>query len=350
MIRLDNISVRAGSFLLSDISLSVAEREYLVILGPTGSGKTVLLEAVAGLRPPHTGRIKADGKEITSLPPEKRGFAYVPQDYALFPFLDVTGNILFGIKARHRREEAVSRRLGELAHLLGITHLLTRQVTTLSGGEKQRVALARALITSPRMLLLDEPMASLDVRTAKYLRLELKRLHDELGITTIHVTHNLIEAEEMGDRIGVMNAGRLEQVGKPEEILFHPVNQTVSDFLGTPNILDCENCRPLGHGLTEVTCRDMSIVLPYHREDLRKIALFPQDIYISTSKPPGPELNRFTGVVSDIGIFSSVVRLQIEVGRNSLVSELPQDIYQELEITKGSEVYLILKLRSIKVY
>ena len=142
-----------------------------------------------------------------------------------------------------------------LADLLGITHLLDRDTRSLSGGEKQRVALARALAPAPRILLLDEPLSSLDVQTSKYLRLELRRIHQELGVTTIHITHNHMEAEELADRMAIMSNGKIEQVGKPQEIFFSPETEAVSDFIGSLNILECDSCRQLVPGLIEVDCR-----------------------------------------------------------------------------------------------
>ncbi len=347
MIRLVGVSLKLGQFLLKDMSLEVAEGEYVVILGPTGAGKTVLLEAIAGLHRIRQGEVWIDGENVTRLPPEKRRIGYVPQDYALFPFLDVMGNIAFGI---NRNDVRARGQVDLLVSLLGLGHLLTRGVKKLSGGEKQRVAIARALATSPRLLLLDEPMASLDVRTSKYLRLELRRLHDQLRITTIHVTHNLIEAEEMADRIALIDSGGLEQLDSPKEILFHPRTEAVADFLGTPNILVCDDVKQLGHGLVEALCGDLSVVLPHGGKEIQKIALFPQDIYVSKTRPPGPDLNRFKGVVRKIFPHPSVVRLTIAVGTQCLVTELPRDIFEELEIDVGQEVFLILKLRSLKVY
>jgi ABC-type Fe3+/spermidine/putrescine transport system ATPase subunit len=203
---------------------------------------------------------------------------------------------------------------------------------------------------APKMLLLDEPMGSLDVKTAKFLRLELKRFHEELGITTIHVTHNLVEAEEMAERMAIMNIGKIEQIGTPERVFFYPQSPFVSDFIGTPNILDCDHCNDLGHGLMEAVCGGVPIILPYQGEAVRKIALLPREIYVTARKPPGPGLNRFRGLVTDIAPFSSLMKLKIRVQELNLVAELPQDIFEEMDIKTGQEVFVILKLRSLKVH
>ena len=351
MIEIKDLSLHLGNFSLRNTDLTVDDGEYFVVLGPTGAGKTVLIECLAGLHRIRRGEIWIDGKNVTCLPPEERKIGYVPQDYALFPFLNVAENITFGLRAKNtQKNKTVKEKLETMAHLVGISHLLNRDVRTLSAGEKQRAALARALATSPKVLLLDEPLSSLDVRTSKYLRLELRRFHEELGITTLHVTHNLMEAEEMADRMVILNMGRLEQVGTPEEVFFYPQSETVSDLIGTPNILDCSHYRPLGHGLMEAVCGGIPIILPYQGETVRRIALFPRDIYVSTSKPPGPELNRFEGVVTEIKPFSSLMRLRVQVGENNVVTELPKDIFEDMDIKVGQAVYLILKLRRLRVH
>ena len=257
---------------------------------------------------------------------------------------------MFGLGDKRGRRREIDLQVEKLAHLLGISHLLDRDVRTLSGGEKQRVALARALAPSPRTLLLDEPMGSLDVRTSKYLRLELKRLHAELGITTLHVTHNLLEARELADRLAILNLGRVEQVGTLDEVFFYPQNEAVTDFIGTPNILDVDHCTPLGHGLVEAVCKGMPIVVPYDEPQVKKIALSPRDIYISTTKPPGPQLNRFEGRITEIHPFSSLMQLKVEVGGNILLAELPKDLCEEMDIRIGQHVFLILKLRSLRTH
>jgi ABC-type sugar transport system ATPase subunit len=350
MIEIKNLSVHVGNFSLRDINLTIDDREYFVILGPTGAGKTVLIECLAGLHHFKKGEIWIDGTDITSVPPEQRGIGYVPQDYALFPFLNAAENIIFGLKTKHAPPEIINERVTTLAYLLHITPLLNRNVRTLSGGEKQRVALARALATSPRILLLDEPLSSLDVRIAKYLRLELRRLHEELGVATIHVTHDLIETEEMADRMAILNMGHVEQIGTPDEVFFYPQSETVSDLVGTPNILTCDQVKPIGHGLVEAMCGGMSIILPLQDGGIKKIALFPRDIYISATKPPGPELNRFRGVVTDIQPFSSLMRIKVHVEKNQLLAELPQDIFEEMDIKTNQEVFLILKLRRLRIH
>ena len=198
-----------------------------------------------------------------------------------------------------------------LADLLGISHLLDRDTRTLSGGEKQRVALARALAPAPRILLLDEPLSSLDVQTSKYLRLELRRIHQELGVTTIHITHNHMEAEELADRMAIMSAGKIEQVGKPHDIFFSPETEAVSNFIGSLNILNCDSCRQLVPGLMEVDCGGMRIILPHDEGAMQKIAISPRDVYVSDVLPPGPSVNRFKGMITTIDFNTTMAKLEI---------------------------------------
>jgi molybdate/tungstate transport system ATP-binding protein len=350
MIEVKELSMDLGEFHLKDVNLSIYDREYFVVLGPTGAGKTVLLECIAGLHRIKQGEIWMDGNEITRLTPEERNIGYVPQDYVLFPFLRVADNIAFGLKQIKYSKSGIQERVTMLANLTGVVHLLNRDTRSLSGGEKQRVALARALALSPRILLLDEPLGALDLQTAKYLRLELRRIHDELGITTIHITHDQTEAEEIADRIGILNLGVLEQVGGADEVFFYPKTESVTNFIGSPNILQCDRCHCLGQGLMEVDCRGLRIVLPHDGNSIERIALFPRDIYISDTQPPGPHMNRFTGTITEIKPSGTTVRLGLEVGANHLQAEIPSDIFEDMDLIVGKEVFLILKLRKIKVY
>ena len=350
MIEIKNLSMHLGSFSLTNTNLTIGDKEYFIILGPTGAGKTVLLECIAGLHRIKQGEIWIDDINATRLAPEERSIGYVPQDYVLFPFLNVVDNIAFGLKQAKYSKTDIEEKVKTLVNLMGISFLLHRDVRSLSGGEKQKVALARALAPSPKILLLDEPLSNLDLQTAKHLRSELRRFHRELGIAILHITHNQVEAEEMADRIAILNMGRLEQVGKPEEVFFYPANEVVSDFIGTPNILECEHCRSLGQGLMEVNCGRLSITIPHDGDTINRIALFPRDIYVSDTKPPGPEVNRFKGTITSIQSSTAVVRLGVRVGEKTLLAEMPYHVYEDMDLKVGKEAFVILKLRRIKVY
>lgn len=250
MIRLEGLHVAAGDFSLRVDELSVEKGEFLVFLGPTGSGKTVLLETLAGLRRPVSGRIWFGDRDVTEEPPERRRVGFVYQDYALFPHLSVAKNIAFGLSTGATRGRARGVRAGggepsggadqdraaALASLLGIEQLMDRYPDTLSGGEQQRVALARALAIEPEVLLLDEPLSALDRKTRRELRIELRRLHRELGATVLHVTHDLDEALVLGDRIAVLIDGDLRQIGTPEDVIRRPADGETARLLGMTNV------------------------------------------------------------------------------------------------------------------
>lgn len=245
MIRLEGLRVRAGRFSLGIDDLSIAPGEYVMVLGPTASGKTVLLETVAGLRRPQVGQVWFDDREVTGEPPEKRGVGLVYQDYALFPHLTVEQNISFGL--RWRREGRGARdeggRVRELAGSLGIGNLLDRYPEGLSGGEQQRVALARALAIEPEVLLLDEPLSALDGPTRQELQGELKRVHQETGATVLHVTHDLDEALALGGRMAVLIDGELRQMGDPGLVTRRPADVEVARLVGLVNIFAVTDVR-----------------------------------------------------------------------------------------------------------
>ncbi len=236
MVHIEQLGVAVGEFRLRDLTLDTAEHEYFVVLGPTGAGKTVLLECIAGLIRPDRGRVLLGGKDVTDLPPEQRRVGYLPQDYALFPHLTVRENLGFGLMVQKRQSE-IPAKLEHYASLLGIGHLLDRLPDRLSGGEKQRVALGRALAVDPGIMLLDEPLSALDVATRERIGDELRRIHDRTGITTIHISHNFAETLRLADRVALVRDGQLVQVGTPEEIMRQPQSRFAAEFVRSENIL-----------------------------------------------------------------------------------------------------------------
>jgi ABC-type sugar transport system ATPase subunit len=236
LIKLAGVSRVWPEFAIRDITLEVSEGQYLVIVGPTGAGKTLLLELLLGIHHPDQGRIFIGDKEVTGLPPEQRGIGMVYQDYQLFPHLDVARNLAFGLRYQQCDHAEARRRVDEVAELLGIQHLLHRYPYTLSGGEKQRVAIGRALVTQPRVLLLDEPLSALDRGTAARLRSELKSLHAAKKLTILHVTHDLSEARYMQGPIALIKEGRLDALGTADELLRRPPTVFAALFFGAVNL------------------------------------------------------------------------------------------------------------------
>lgn len=237
MFLVQDLSSQLGDFQLTDINLSIRPGEYRILLGPTGTGKTVLLETLAGLHPVQSGQVYLQGKNITHTAPECRNMGIVYQDYALFPHLTVFENIAFGLKIRKIPRKQKEQTVLEVAGFLKISHLLSRTPSHLSGGEAQRVALARTLALKPALLLLDEPLSAVDQLTGNHLRKELQRIHKELGQSILHITHNLQEAFLLGDTMTVMQNGKILQDGPPEEIYKRPATRLVAELLGMNNFL-----------------------------------------------------------------------------------------------------------------
>ena len=219
---------------LKGVSLVTQEGEFLTIVGPSGCGKTTLMRSIAGLETPTAGDVLLNGNVITPLPPRARNIAMVFQSYALYPHMSVGDNIAFPLKARGVPKAERDRLIRWAAGALGIEPLLQRRPARLSGGEKQKVALARAIVRKPSLFLFDEPLSSLDAQVRAVARTELRQLHDRTGVTTIYVTHDQIEAIGLGDRVAVMQAGVLRQLGSPRELYFEPANTFVASFIGTP--------------------------------------------------------------------------------------------------------------------
>jgi ABC-type Fe3+/spermidine/putrescine transport system ATPase subunit len=239
ILRLERVTKRFGeTTAVADLSLEVAPGELLTLLGPSGCGKTTTLRMIAGFESPTSGRILLDDQDLTRLPPQRRGFGMVFQNYALFPHLDVFENVAFGLKGKGTARAEIGRRVEEALALVDLQGYGKRKVQQLSGGQQQRVALARALAPEPRILLLDEPLSNLDAALRERTRAELRTLLERLGITAIFVTHDQEEAFELSDRIAIMQGGMLQQVGTPEALYLSPANPFVATFLGRANFLE----------------------------------------------------------------------------------------------------------------
>lgn len=231
---------------LNDVNLSVRKGEFVTILGPSGCGKTTLLRLIAGFQTASEGVITIAGKDITQTPPHKRPVNTVFQKYALFPHLNVFNNIAFGLKLKKLPGATIEKKVKQALRMVGMTDYEDRDVDSLSGGQQQRVAIARAIVNEPEVLLLDEPLAALDLKMRKDMQMELKEMHQKLGITFVYVTHDQEEALTMSDRVVVMNHGVIQQVGSPTDIYNEPVNAFVADFIGESNIIDgvmLEDCK-----------------------------------------------------------------------------------------------------------
>ena len=272
MLVVDDVTVRFdGRAALDGVGLEVADGEVVTVLGPSGSGKTTLLRVIAGLQHPASGRVQLEGRDVTDMPPHRRGIGLVFQDRALFQHRNVAENVAFGLRMRGDSRAQIEQRVRELLELVGLAGFEQRSIGGLSGGEQQRVALARALAPEPRVLLLDEPLGSLDRRLRDRLLEDLAALFDELAVTAVYVTHDHAEAFALGDRVAVMRAGAVVQTGTPDELWAKPADEDVARFLGLANVRQGSVVRPeavhvtraddaAANGVVEVAVRQGPIV------------------------------------------------------------------------------------------
>jgi multiple sugar transport system ATP-binding protein len=253
-VALENVDKIFGPVhVIKSVDLAIADDEFCVFVGPSGCGKSTLLRLIAGLEDASSGTIRIGGRDVTRLPPAQRGVAMVFQSYALYPHMKVADNITFGLKTAKTEKGETARRLQRAAKMLQLEHLLDRKPAQLSGGQRQRVAIGRAIVREPQVFLFDEPLSNLDAALRTQMRIEIGRLHKELGATMVYVTHDQVEAMTMADKIVVLNAGRVEQVGAPLELYHRPTNLFVAGFIGSPKMnLIRTRVAESGGGLTRV--------------------------------------------------------------------------------------------------
>ncbi|NPV47115.1 MAG: ABC transporter ATP-binding protein [Armatimonadetes bacterium] len=336
MIEVKDLHKALGEFSLHGVDLRVESGEYFVVLGPTGSGKTVLLECIAGLHRQDRGEIWLEGREVSALAPEQRNIGYVPQDYVLFPHISLQANIAFALNVRRRPPDEIEARVRELAELLHISHLLDRRPRTLSGGEQQRGALARALAPRPTLMLLDEPLSALDEGTRAELAGELRGLSGRLGTTIIHVCHNFDEALQLADRIAIIHGGRVLQVGTPGDVFRRPRSAFVARFVGAENIFPViqrdhrANVVTVGQSLPlQVTA------LPDHPSLLTMIR--PEEIMLRPADAPMPPFNSFHANLLEVEDRGRLMRLNLAGPLPLLVVMTPQ-AFRESGVAPGDQV------------
>ena len=350
MLKLKNIKKEYDDFKVENINLEIDSGEYFVILGPTGTGKTIILEIIAGLIKEDKGNIFFKDKNITDYSPEERKVGMVYQDYMLFPHLNVKNNIIFGLKTSNKySENEIENKLEEMLNLFGIENLLSRDVNTLSGGEKQRVALARALITSPDVLLLDEPLSAVDPATGENLINELKKIHKKLGTTTLHVTHDFVEALALADRIAVMNNGQIEQKGETDEIFQKPASNFVAEFVGVKNIYEAKATGVENEVLIQGKNKDLKITIIDNIQGKANLTIRPEDIIISTETFSSSARNTFKGKVKIIKDRLNYLEIIVDIGIDVAVHITRQSL-KEFDLKKGKEVYLTFKASAVHVY
>jgi len=326
-LELRSIHRRFGDLRAVDgVDLEIRSGEFFTLLGPSGCGKTTLLRLIAGFDQPDEGRVLLDGKDLAGIPPERRPVHTVFQSYALFPHMTVSQNVAFPLRmARTPAAEARERVAGALAQV-GLESFAERYPHQLSGGQRQRVAVARALVNRPRLLLLDEPLAALDLKMREQMQIELISLQMEVGITFVYVTHDQGEALALSDRVAVMNGGRVEQVGDPADIYEFPANRFVADFIGTTNLLDGRVVTTSG-GLVRLDVPGLGGLAVTHDGEAREgsrgaLSVRPEKVRIDVDIPPSPEENRLAGVVHDQLYLGDVTIYRVEVEEGLLVEAM----------------------------
>lgn len=314
---------------VKDLDLEVEDKSFVVLLGPSGCGKTTTLRCVAGLEEPDEGEIYIGDRVVNDLAPRDRDVAMVFQSYALYPHMKVYDNIAFPLKMRKIPNAEINARVRKTGELLRITHLLDRKPKQLSGGEAQRTALGRAIVRDPKVFLMDEPLSNLDAKLRVYMRAELKRLQKEIGVTTIYVTHDQVEAMTMSDKVAIMNSGELQQFGSAHEIFSHPANLFVGGFIGSPpmNLVDCSLTEKEGDsfldtggfmlsisddvaGLIKEKTERSELVLAVRPEDLhlskKKMADSLAEVEIYVTEPLGSE------IIVDLQFGASLIRARVD--------------------------------------
>jgi multiple sugar transport system ATP-binding protein len=354
-IALRNIYKRFGSLVaVNDLSLTINDREFLVLLGPSGCGKTTTLRCISGLEVPDEGKILIDGEDVTRKRASQRDIAFVFQLYALYPILTVYDNIAFPLKAQKYEKEKINEEVMKVADLLQISHILNKKPKELSGGDMQRVALGRAMVRRPKAFLLDEPIGTLDAKFREEMRLELKRLHIDIGATTVHVTHDQVEAMSMGDRIAVMELGILQQVGTPHEVYAKPKNLFVANFIGSPgmNFIDCLPVRKGGKIMLKLLEDEVFIAIPENMQKAMQekvddgeqlvLGVRPEDITFSIKKSDA-YLEAKVYVIEKTGSYNII---DLNLGRQKIRVRTIPTVKPEI----GQTAYIDFDMKRISVF
>jgi molybdopterin-binding protein len=351
-----DLSVDLEEFHLQNINLQIEEGDYQVLIGPTGSGKSVLLETIAGFYKPYHGKILLEGKNITSLNPEDRGISIVYQDYVLFPHMNVFENIAYGLKKKNNgNESSLESSVYEMAEKLKIDHLLKRDTRTLSGGEMQRTAIARSLIVEPKLLLMDEPFSAVDVNTHAHLTTLIKNVIEEYQTTCIHVTHDFNDVYNLAERVAVMKDGKILQQGTLHDVFSRPSDNFVAKFVGVHNVFQGEI---IGHDKSILKIKiNHDIII--HSSDVFEhysskktdvmVAIRPESIIFSNEPFISSVRNQLKGVVRDMFEVGHTVWIEVQVGDVTFRGVLTPNSCESLGIKIGKEIYLSFKSLNVNL-
>ena len=347
MLELQNISCSFPNFSLTDISFSVAEGEYFILLGESGAGKSLLLEAIAGLNPIKGGKLLLEGKDITNEKIQQRGIGLVFQDQAVFPHLSVKENIAFPLKYRHISKSEKEKTIVEITALLRINRLLNRRPATLSGGELQRVALARVLVQKPKVLLLDEPLSATDSKLRSELRALLRNIN-RMGQTIVHVTHDFDEAVSLADRIAIMNQGKIVQSGAPQEVFGNPANAFVAHFAGIRNFFKAGIEKRNGTCIARPAPGVEIYTGDFSDSQSGYILIRNEDILLSSAAFESSALNNFEGLITDLYPARSGMEVVVNIGI-LLHAQVSRESATKLELAQGHKVWVHFKASSVRL-
>jgi multiple sugar transport system ATP-binding protein len=336
---------------VKDFNLEVEDKEFVVFVGPSGCGKTTTLRMIAGLEEITQGKIHIGDRLINRIPAKDRDIAMVFQNYALYPHMTVYDNLAFSLEMRKFSKEEINQRVREAADLLEISELLQRKPKQLSGGQRQRVAVGRTIVRKPQVFLFDEPLSNLDAKLRVQMRGELKKLHERLASTIIYVTHDQVEAMTMGDRIVVMKDGLIQQVGKPLDLYFHPVNKFVAGFIGSPTMNFLEARLVASNLKLYVEADGMKLIVPEemarHLQGFinRKVilGLRPQDLPKASSPVEGETFKALVEIIEPIG---NEIYLDVKAGRDSLIASVDP----KTKVTPHEEILLQVNLENIHLF
>ena len=349
-VELAGLTKRFTEVAVDGIDLDIASGEFFSLLGPSGCGKTTTLRLIAGFEQPTSGRIMLDGADVSGVPPHRRTVNTVFQSYALFPFLSVFDNVAFGLKHRDVGMAELNRRVGEALELVKMTGFAKRRPGMLSGGQQQRVALARALVLNPAVLLLDEPLGALDAKLRRSLKVELKALQEEVGITFLYVTHDQEEALTMSDRMAVMNAGRIAQIGAPRDVYTEPTDTYVADFLGVSNLMEVDvvergpgtGCRmKLGDSALVAERGEVDGTGPAHA------VIRPERVRLEPHGSDGP--NRVPAMVERLVFLGAATQVMLRLGPGVPLQALIQNDGERPDLAQGTPVHVYLAPDALRV-
>ncbi|OQZ03024.1 MAG: hypothetical protein B6D34_09210 [Candidatus Brocadia sp. UTAMX1] len=345
-LQLIDISKSFGSqTVLKNLSLEIFPNELFIILGSSGGGKTTLLLGIIGLQPFDSGRVIIDGVDVTNLSPGERNIGYVPQNYALFPNYTVFENIAFGLRLRNIPKDIIQTKVRQIIDNFSLHGLEYHFPSQLSGGQMQRVALARALIIEPSLLLLDEPVSALDIETRQKIKAELKEVQKKLHVTMVYITHDQQETLEMADRFGILNEGKIEQYGSPDEVFYKPASLFVARFLNTENILEGKVIHKFGNKVTiQINDIILKMFTPLELPEGKRVTVCirPGAIHLSTH-PAHPGKNVFTGTIESIHPIGRDLEVKVLVTpQETLKTRISRTAVKKLKLTHGIPVNLFI--------